>query len=97
MTPVVPGASDGKEALVPDHLADDLEADPLEPVGDLGGMHPGVPDVADVRLGTRAKASDQSTRVSPDTVVLRWPFVRPWARPGARVAPSSSMLGSTRR
>lgn len=40
MSPVVPGSTDGKQALVPDHLADDLEADPSETGGDLGGVDP---------------------------------------------------------
>src|SRR5450759_4404747 len=46
--------------------------------------------------GTRANASDQSTRVSPESVVLRWPRLRPWAPPGARVASSATGWPSIR-
>src|SRR5664280_3928859 len=49
-----------------------------------------------VREGTRANASDQSTRVSPESVVLRWPRVRPRARAGAPVASSASAWPLTR-
>src|SRR5450759_2294045 len=42
------------------------------------------------REGTSANASDQSTRVSPESVVLRWPRVRPRAPRGAGVASSAS-------
>jgi hypothetical protein len=35
-----------EEPLVPDHLGDGLEADPLEALRHLGGMDTGVPDVA---------------------------------------------------
>src|ERR1035437_9855553 len=49
-----------------------------------------------VRDGTRANASDQSTRVSPESVVLRWPRVRPRRAAGARVAASPSGWPRTR-
>jgi hypothetical protein len=39
--------TDREETFVPDHLADDVEADPDESLGDLGGVDAGVPDVAD--------------------------------------------------
>ena len=92
MAPVVPGAAHREEALVPDDLGDDLEADPRRalPRPRRRGRRrarrsrPGGE-------GTRANASDQSTRVSPESVVLRWPCVRPRRAPVARVA--SSALG----
>src|SRR5664280_2827424 len=46
--------------------------------------------------GTSANASDQSTRVSPDSVVLRWPRVRPRAPLVACVASSPSAWPLTR-
>src|SRR5664280_1118630 len=49
-----------------------------------------------VREGTRANASLQSTRVSPESVVLRWPLVRPRAPAGAPVASSALAWPSTR-
>ena len=45
VAPVVPGAAHREALLVPDHLADELEADPPESFGDFGRMAVGVPDV----------------------------------------------------
>src|ERR1035437_3644318 len=47
VAPVIPAPPHREEALVPDHLGHDLEADPLQPLGHLRGMDAGVPDVAD--------------------------------------------------
>jgi hypothetical protein len=44
---VITAPAHREESLVPDHLAGDLEADPLEAHRDLGRVHAGVPDVAD--------------------------------------------------
>jgi hypothetical protein len=51
VTPVVPRAPDGEHALIPDDLADDLEADALETGGHGNGMAVGVPHVADGQAG----------------------------------------------
>ena len=51
MGPVVPAPAHREEALVPDDLADDLEADARQARCHLGGMDAGVPDVADVERG----------------------------------------------
>jgi hypothetical protein len=48
---VIPGPTHGEEALVPDHLSHDLKADPLQALGDFGGMDAGVPDVANSEGG----------------------------------------------
>jgi hypothetical protein len=39
-----------KEALVPDHLGDDVEADLDEPLGDRRGVDTGTPGIADLEL-----------------------------------------------
>jgi hypothetical protein len=49
--PVVPRPAHGEEALIPDDLRDDLEADPDEALGYFGGMDPGMPHVADLQGG----------------------------------------------
>jgi hypothetical protein len=59
VVPVVPAPSDGEEPLVPDDLTHDLEADPFEALSHLGGMHAGVPDVADGQRG------DEGERLAP--------------------------------
>src|SRR5512140_386918 len=43
MRPLVPRAPDREESLVPDHLAHDLEADPLEALGHLRRMDTRMP------------------------------------------------------
>ena len=58
--PVIPAPAHREEALVPDDLGDDLEADPDEPLGDRRGVDAGVPDVADLEgrdEGRRATSS----------------------------------------
>src|SRR5439155_25320648 len=45
--PVIPGSPHREERLLPDHLADVLEADPGEAGGDFGGVGARMPDVAD--------------------------------------------------
>ena len=98
VAPVVPGAAHREEALVPDDLGDDLEADPLEARGHLGGVDAGVPDVADL------EGRDEGERLGPvDPGVAREGRVAvalgsPVARPGAAVAssrrwPSTRMYG----
>src|ERR1035437_4185140 len=47
VAPVIPAPPHREEALVPDDLGHDFEADPLQPLGHLRGMDAGVPDVAD--------------------------------------------------
>ena len=47
MAPVIPTPPHGEEALVPDHLRDDLKADPLQTRCYFAGMDSGMPDVAD--------------------------------------------------
>src|SRR5450759_5251040 len=59
VAPVVPGATHREEPLVPDHLGDYLEADPLEAQGDLCGMHACVPDVPNLEGG------DEGERLAP--------------------------------
>jgi hypothetical protein len=51
VAPVVPAAPDREETLVPDHLGHDLEADRLQAGGHLVGVHPGMPDIADLERG----------------------------------------------
>src|SRR5664280_1876738 len=58
----------------------------FRPVATSSAWTPACQTYPTWREGTRANASDQSTRVSPESVVFRWPRVRPWAPPGAPVA-----------
>src|SRR5664280_3678868 len=62
----------------------------LRPAATSSACTPACQTYPTVSEGTRANASDQSTRVSPESVVLRWPRVRPWAPPGEPVASSAS-------
>src|SRR5664280_3251461 len=68
----------------------------FRPVATSSACTPACQTYPTVREGTRANASDQSTRVSPESVVLRWPRVRPRARAGAPVASSPLGWPSTR-
>ena len=97
MAPVVPAAADGEEPLVPDDLGHDLEADPLQalrPPRRHGRRRARRSPTG--REGTRANASDQSTRVSPLMRGVAMARVRPWAPPGARVASSAVGLAIDR-
>ena len=75
MLPVVGAPGDDQHSLVPDDLGADLEAKTLQSEADLDGVGAGVPDVGLCKLGTWAKASDQSTRVSLEIVLAEWPSI----------------------
>ena len=55
VTPVVPTPPHSEEALVPDDLGYDLEADPLQTLCHFGGVDSGVPDVADCEGGHQSE------------------------------------------
>ena len=99
---------DREEALVPDDLAGDLEADAERgPAATSSGVDAGVPDVADLEARARGR-TPRTSRPGCRTliVVLRWPAVRPWRATGGpcgvvavglAIGPRASCTASRRR